>query len=46
MEDFVGVEDKDRGKNCFQRSVLELSGILSPHTQMHATICGELHGSF
>ena len=33
---FVEVKDKDKSS-----SFLELS-----HSQMHATICGELHGSF
>ena len=34
---FVEVKDKDKNYS----SLLELS-----HSQMHATICGELHGSF
>ena len=38
MEDVVGVEDKD----CY---CLLDSGVLDHHSQMHATIFGELHGS-
>ena len=45
MEDIVGVEDKDINIRFYNKIVLELSGVLGPHLQIHTTICGELHGS-